>query len=152
MVIETGVVVGYLVAWVVGKAKRVGRAVDADLDTALDHGLERLHEAVTGKLGDDTALVALQREAGERAEVNERTRRRVELSLEEAIEEDAEFAARLTSLLDEVRRLQGAGERSAVVGRDGAAIAGNVEIRAETGGVAAWSIGTVGPRPPVDPS
>jgi hypothetical protein len=150
VVIETGVVVGYIAAWLMGKAKRVGRQVDADMDSALDKAVAKLHDLVTKKLGDDAALSALEEEAAGDGEVRDRTRTRVELSLEDAVERDEEFAAALSALLNDVRRADvGTG---VTVGHDGVAVGRDINIRAENGGIAGWSIGTVHAPPPVDPS
>ena len=55
-------VVGYLAAWAVRKARRVGRHADAKVDRALDAGLRRLHELVAGQIGADPALLKLETE------------------------------------------------------------------------------------------
>src|SRR3954447_17479932 len=64
MVIETGIVVGYLIAWAARRARRAAPHVDAVVDDAVDVGLEALHRAVVEKLGPDPALVALDRQSG----------------------------------------------------------------------------------------
>jgi hypothetical protein len=49
-VIEAGLVAGYVIAWAVGKARRVGGRLDAEADQVIDASLDRLHEVVAGKL------------------------------------------------------------------------------------------------------
>ena len=46
-------VAGYLVAWAVRKARRAGQRLDEETDEIMDAGLDRLHEAITAKLGSD---------------------------------------------------------------------------------------------------
>ena len=46
MVIEAGVVAGYVIAWAVRKARRVGGRLDSEADGVIDAGLDQLHEVV----------------------------------------------------------------------------------------------------------
>jgi hypothetical protein len=147
-------VVGYLIAWAVRKARRVGQRADAEVDQALDAGMDRLHDLVAGKLVGDPALAALKQESAG-GEVSRRTRQRVQLSLEEASESDEGFKARLDELLAQVQEAdRQAGAGVAVASEHGVAVVGGVSIRAEGGSVAAWTVGnvtvggTAGPREP----
>lgn len=89
-------VVGYLVAWAVRKARRVAGRADAEVDTVLDAGMDRLHEVVAARLGTDPALEqAVAEAASAREAVSGRTRTRLRLALEEAVEQDAAFARTL---------------------------------------------------------
>ena len=63
VVIEAGVVTGYVIAWAVRKAKRVGGRLDAEADRVIDASLDRLHEVVAAKLGGHPALAELVEEA-----------------------------------------------------------------------------------------
>ena len=63
MVIEAGVVAGYVIAWAVRKARRVAGRLDAEADEVIDAGLDRLHEAVVAKLGGHPVLEELDEEA-----------------------------------------------------------------------------------------
>src|SRR5260221_7134951 len=56
MVIEAGVVAGYVIAWAVRKARRVGGRLDAEADGVIDAGLDRLHEVVAGELGGPSGV------------------------------------------------------------------------------------------------
>lgn len=140
------VVAGYLIAWAVSKARRVGGRLDQDVDEIMDAGLDRLHDAVEARLGPDRALGALELEAAE-GEVTSRTRERAEAMLATAAGHDPEFAAeldRLTIGLREITRTTVAahGDRSVAIG-------GDVRVCASDGGVAAVRAGdiSVGGRP-----
>jgi hypothetical protein len=116
------VVVGFLVAWVVRKARRVGGQADAIVDEALDAGMNRLHKVVTAKLGTDPALELLEFEAAESGEVGTRTQARVRMSLEEAVESDPSFARELAAAVREAQVASG----QTVAGDHGVAISGGV--------------------------
>jgi hypothetical protein len=130
------IAVGYVFAWLVSKARRVAGRADAEVDRALESGVDRLGELVTGRLGGDPALerAAEEAEAGQE-EPSERTRRRLVDSLADAAERDGDFATALGEL---VRELQAGGSR------------GNVYIHAEGGSAAALRMGdvTIGLPPP----
>ena len=82
MVIEAGVVAGYVIAWAVRKARRMGGRLEAEADEAIDAGLDRLHEVVVAKLGGHPVLEELDEEAAADAgQVSELTRQQVELAL-----------------------------------------------------------------------
>jgi hypothetical protein len=147
------VVVGYLIAWGVRKARRAGERLDQDVDEVVDTGLDRLHDMITAKLGDDPAVAKLELEAAA-GEISERTQRRVLDAVTDAAEDDEKFASRLEVMLAELDRSGGraalaaaVGERSVVVGRDAV-------VRAEGGSVAGLSMGDVnlgGPAGPTGP-
>src|SRR4051812_13378481 len=101
MVIEAGLVAGYMMAWLVRKAQRGANRLDATVDTAMDLSLAKLHELVVTKLGADPALEKLEQETseGDQDTVLARTRDRVALSIEEAAEQDDEFASQVTALV-----------------------------------------------------
>ncbi|MFJ9695579.1 hypothetical protein [Kitasatospora sp. NPDC101183] len=134
------IAVGYVFAWAVRKAKRVAGRADGEVDRALDAGMDRLHELVGRKLGEDPALRRLDEEAAAGQEQpSERTRRRVQDALEEAVEQDAGFAEALDRA---VKELQAASRATGGAG-GGVAVGGNVEIRADHGSAAAWQMGDV---------
>ena len=101
------VVVTYLVARAIQKARRVGGRLNAEADRVLEAGMDQLHDAVSRKIGDEPALAQLDSEAAEGVE-NPRTRQRVLLALEEAAEQDPEFADTLGTLAAEIGKLSGA--------------------------------------------
>src|SRR5215472_4489686 len=109
-------VAGYLVAWVVRKATRAGKRLDEETDEVMDAGLDRLHEVIAAKLGSDPAIAKLETEVSQGLEPSDRTIRRVNDAVDEAAEDDSQFAALLTEALarlDEAR-----GSASSVAGID----------------------------------
>lgn len=144
------VVVGYLIAWGVRKARRVGSAADTEVDRVLDAGLERLHGAVSEALGDDPALTALVTESTG-GEVTGRTAQRVQLSLEAATEAHPELEPALAEIVDEVRAVEKqAGVQLVSAGERGLAVGGDLTIRADRGSLATGTAGdiTFGGAPP----
>src|SRR3954465_11865981 len=121
------VVVGYLIAWAVQKARRVGRRADTEVDAVLDAGMDRLHEVVATKLGGDPALTKLESEAAA-GEPGERTKERVRLAVEDAAETDPAFANELSELVAKLRAAE-AGAGVAATG-DHATAVRDVDIHA----------------------
>lgn len=143
MVTGVEIAVGYVFAWLVGKARRVAGRADAEVDHGLDAGMDRLHELVSRKLGQDPALERAREEieAGH-DEPSERTRRRLTDSLDDAADRDPAFARAVEKLLVELQAAVGADcEVSAT--DDGPAIGGSVHIHAEAGSAAALRMGNV---------
>jgi hypothetical protein len=93
------VAVGILIAWVVSKARRAGKQFDGVADQVLDATAIRVKDLLLTKLGADSAVHQLQLEAAEKGEVSDRTRKRVEMALDEAVEQDSDFATELKSAL-----------------------------------------------------
>ncbi|WP_329537106.1 hypothetical protein OG568_52200 (plasmid) [Streptomyces sp. NBC_01450] len=150
MVTGIEIAVGYLFAWGVRKARRVGDRADGEVDRALDVGMDRLHDLVGRKLGEDPALHRLAEEAGAGQEApSERTRQRVQLALEDAAEQDRGFAEALNSAVGHLQKLGPSGAASA--GDGGVAVSGDVSIRAESGSAAAWTMGDVNLGNPPQP-
>ncbi|MDQ1250285.1 MAG: hypothetical protein QG597_4664 [Actinomycetota bacterium] len=128
------VAVGCVAAWAWHKARRVAGRADAVVDEALDTAVDRVREAVVSRLGPEPALGQLETEAGadlDRLETRDLTRQRVLLALQDAVENDPQFAARLEVLLAQVRAAQhgsgvqavsASGQRSVAVGGDNAGI------------------------------
>ncbi|MFE2839245.1 hypothetical protein ACFXI6_51375 [Streptomyces mirabilis] len=137
------IAVGYVFAWALGKAKRVGRRADADVDTALDNAMDHLDTLVRRKLHGDPALHELTEQAqAEREAPRERTRERVRLALEDAAEQDPAFAGELDHAVKQVQaHARATGAVSA--GDSGQAVGGSVIVRADHGAVAGWTIGNV---------
>ena len=100
-------VAGYLVAWVVRKARRAGKRLDEETDEIMDAGLDRLHDVIAVKLGSDPALAKLEADASQGLDPNERTVRRVRDAVEEATEEDPQFAARVEAVLAQLDQARG---------------------------------------------
>lgn len=99
-------VAGYLAAYAIRKARRAGKRVDAEVDYALDTALDRLHALVREKLGDDPAVRKLQLEAEDGA-ATQRTAQRVTLAVEDAADDDTEFAHCIHEALRELASRQG---------------------------------------------
>ncbi|MGW3141465.1 hypothetical protein [Streptomyces sp. NPDC001139] len=107
---DVEIAVGYAFAWLVGKARRVAGRADMEVDRGLDAGMDRLHELISVKLGDDPALQRAQAEAGAGLEEpSQRTRQRLELALEDAAEHDAGFAAAWSLSIDRADAFRPAG-------------------------------------------
>jgi hypothetical protein len=104
-------VAGYLVAWAVRKAKRAGQRLDKETDEVMDAGLDRLHEVIAAKLGTDPAIAKLEIEAAQENGASDRTIRRVNDAVEEAAEDDSQFASLLKAVLAELDEARG-GARS----------------------------------------
>jgi hypothetical protein len=107
VMVEIGLVVGYLTAWVLRKAKQASCRLDAEVDAAMDAGLDRVHELVAGRLGTESALVRLEAEAAESGEVSQRTRQRVELALADEAERNEQFAQALAEVLGRLAKAGG---------------------------------------------
>ncbi|MEU9282548.1 hypothetical protein AB0D87_50360 [Streptomyces sp. NPDC048342] len=145
------IVVGFLVTWAARKVRRVGTRVDAEVDQALDVGLDRLHELVADKLGEEPALVKLAAEVEQSGEASSRTQERVRLALEDAAETDSGFASDVAAVVQQLQDMQRqAGV--AVAGQQGVAVSGGVQ--ADRGAVAIGGVsgGTVSIGVPPDPS
>ena len=136
-------VVGYLAAWAWRKVRRVVGRADAEVDQALDAGMDRLHELVAGKLGSDPALTRLETEARsdlDAVSVRARTSERVRLALEDAVESDPAFATRLEELVARVREADqrsGGGVWVAVAGEGAIGVGRDISGIASTGDDAA---------------
>jgi hypothetical protein len=99
-------VAGYLAAWGVRKLKRAGKRLDEETDEVMDAGLDRLHDAIAAKLGSDPALVKLEADVSLGQQPSDRTLRRMQDAVEEAVEDDPGFGAVIEALLtklDEAR-------------------------------------------------
>jgi hypothetical protein len=61
VVVEVGVVAGYVIAWAVRKARRAAGRIDDEADAVIDAGLDRLHEVVVARLAGHPAVAGLGR-------------------------------------------------------------------------------------------
>jgi hypothetical protein len=95
-------VLGYLAAWVLRKAGRVGQHLDRKVDAAIDHGLERLFRVVKTKLRGEPALVRFEQEALREVD-NAGTQGQLLRVLGYAVGNDQWFAAELRRLVDDLR-------------------------------------------------
>ena len=115
-------VAGYLAAWGVRKLRRVGTRLDEETDEVIDAGLDRLHDAISAKLGADPALGKLEDEVSQGLEPSDRTLRRIQDAVEEAAEADADFGITIEAL---IARLEEA--------RDGAPSVAGIDLRGAKG-------------------
>jgi methyl-accepting chemotaxis protein len=143
-VIETGLIVGYIIAWAVRKARRVAGPLDAEVDTALDAGLGKLHELVQAKLGPDPALSDLVEEAQSGDPVGELTRQRVELSIQATANKSEDFAQGVTELVASLQRIEKTTGRVAISSGQGSAVVGDADIRADHGSIAGSNVTIAG--------
>jgi hypothetical protein len=107
-------VAGAAVGYVVRKLRRVGERADGEVDRVLDAGVDAVHELVSGALGGDPALAALEAQAREGG-VTERTVRRVADAVADAAEADPAFRERLEARVTELQRHEDEGRREVTV-------------------------------------
>ena len=137
MVVEAGVVAGYLISWVIRKARLAAGRVDAEVDEAIDTGLHKLHMVVAAKLGADPALNDLAEEAATEPEhVSGLTRQRVELAITAAAKKDDEFGDAVTELVAQLRAAEQASGISLVAGDGATVFAGDAHVEARDDGIA----------------
>lgn len=145
MVIEAGVVAGYLIAWVVRKARRAAGRLDGVVDAAVDGYLDRLEGAVTAKLGGHPVLAELAEEAAADesggGQVSELTRQQVELAITAAARKDDEFGRTVTELVAELRRVEQVGGGSVVAGAGSVVLTEHAHAHADGGGIAVGKVG-----------
>lgn len=139
MVIEAGVVAGYVIAWAVRKVRRVGGRLDAEADGVIDASLDRLHEVVAAKLAGHPVLAELVEEAeaaGNGGGVSDLTRQQAELALAAAARKDDAFGQAVTELVARLREAEQAAGRPVITGPGSVVFTGNAEAKAESGGIA----------------
>lgn len=134
-------IVGYLAAWVIRKAKRAGQRADTEVDRVVDLAMERLHDVVSARLGRDPAVERLRQEANEGG-TTPLTRQRVQLALQAASADDPAFGHALDAAAIEVQRAERESGRSVVTaaGDNAVAVTGNTTIHADRGSVAALNV------------
>lgn len=139
MVIEAGVIAGYVVAWAVRKARRVGSRLDEEADGAINASLDRLHEVVAAKLSGHPALVELVEEAeaaGNGGEVSDLTRQQIALALTAAANKDDAFGEAVMELVERVQEAEQATGSPVIAGPGSTVFTGNSEVNARNGGFA----------------
>ena len=143
MVIEAGVVTGYVIAWAVRKARRAGGRLDAEADGVIDAGLDRLHEVVAAKLGGHPALAELVEEAeaaGDGGVVSDLARQQVVLALTAAARKDDAFGGAVAEVVARLREAERAAGSPVIAGPGSSVFTGNAEARAESGGIAVGQV------------
>jgi hypothetical protein len=108
----------------------------------IDAGLGRLHEVVVAKLEGHPALAELVDEAAASdGEVDDLTRRQVELALTAAARQDEAFGQTVTELVARLREAEQATGRPVIAGTGSTVFAGDAHATAESGGVAFGQVG-----------
>jgi hypothetical protein len=146
VVIEAGVVAGYVIAWAVRKARRVGGRLDAEADQVIDGTLDQLHEVVVAKLGRDPVLAELVKEAdgaGDAGRVSDLTRQRVETEVAVAARDDDSFGRAVTVLVERLREAERAAGHPVAVGPGSAVFTGSARVQASHGAIAIGQAGSV---------
>lgn len=157
MVIEAGVVAGYVIAWAIRKARRVGGRLDEETDQMIDASLDRLHEVVAARLAGHPALAELAEEAeaaGRSGEVSDLARQQVELALAAAARKDDAFGQAVTELVARLREAEHSAGSPVIAGPGSVVFTGSAEARAEGGGIAVGQAagGVHVSQGPTDPS
>ncbi|MGW4356305.1 hypothetical protein ACWELJ_29885 [Nocardia sp. NPDC004582] len=93
------VVVGLVIAWAIGKARRVGQRIDGLTDEALDRAVDRVWTVVSQALGDDPAVERLVREARDTGTASAEARHQAQVALEAAARRDPSFATALRTAI-----------------------------------------------------
>jgi hypothetical protein len=142
VVIEAGVVAGYVIAWAVRKARRAAGRMDAEADSVIDAGMDKLHEVVAAKLGTHPVLEDLTEEASTvDGQVSELTRQQVELAVTAAARKDEAFGQAVTELVARLRVAEQAGGVQMVAGAGSTILTGDAYAHAEGGGIAFGQVG-----------
>jgi hypothetical protein len=139
MMIEAGVVAGYVIAWAVRKARRAAGRLDRETDGVIDASLDRLHEVVAAKLGGHPVLAEIVEEAeatGDGGGVSDLTRQEAVRAIANAAEEDDGFGQVVKELVFRLRQAEQAEEPAVMAGPGSAVFTGSAEARAESGGIA----------------
>jgi hypothetical protein len=136
MVVEAGVVAGYLIAWAVRKAQRVGGRLDAEADAVVDAGLDRLHEVVETKLAGHPVMAELVEEAAAEGKVSELTRQQVELAIAAAARKDKSFGQVMTDMVAALSETERSRGKTLIAGSGAVVFTGNVQVKAEGEGIA----------------
>jgi hypothetical protein len=161
MVIEIGIVAGYVIAWAIRKVRRVSGRLDSEADGVIDASLDRLHEVVAAKLGPYHPVLAdLVEEARDAAsgdgEIGEVTRQQLELEIAAAAQKDESFRRTVDELVARLRESEAAMGSPLVAGADAKVFTGDVHVRAERGGIGFGQVAgdvriSQGPTDPLGP-
>lgn len=140
-------VIGLVAMWAIAKARRVAVRADGVVDQALDAAVDRVGELVTSRLAGDSAVAQLEAEAADNGEVSARTRQRVQLAVEDAVEKSPEFGRELEAAVAAATTMTGrqhATDQALVIGSVG------TFVQAPTAGVVPV-VHAIEPDQPVSP-
>ncbi|MFJ4899976.1 MULTISPECIES: hypothetical protein [unclassified Streptomyces] len=126
------VVVGMLIAWAAGKARRAGRELNGVTDRALELTTQRLWDVVEAKLGTDPAIQRLVSESQQNGDPTPSARTRAETALQDAADHDPRFAAALEAIVSS--QAGGDGTTAATNGPSSSVQAGGAAITGPTFG------------------
>lgn len=132
------IAVGFVIAWTARRAKHLSDSLGTGADEMLDQTVEALHQLVAGKLSGDPALAQLQDETEREGEPNPRTKKRVQLALEDAVEQDPGFARLLEALTNKAEQADRLSTRCTPQSN---APSANTGLRMEAGAVSASNQG-----------
>jgi hypothetical protein len=141
VVIEASVITGYVIAWVMRRARHVGDRLDAQTDAALDAGLDKLHEVVATRLGAHPALDDAREEATGEGQVSELTRQRIELEIAAAARKDDAFGQAVTDVVTQLRAAEQATGRSVTAAPGSTVFTGDAYVQARDSGIAVGQVG-----------
>ncbi|MFD5984918.1 hypothetical protein [Streptomyces cyaneofuscatus] len=125
------VVVGMLIMWAAGKARRAGRGLNGVTDRALELTTQRLWDVVEVKLGTDPAIQQLVSESRQNGDATPSARTRAETVLRDAADHDPRFAAALEAI---VSSASGGDSAAATSGPSSSVHAGGAAITGPTFG------------------
>jgi hypothetical protein len=141
MMIEAGVIAGYVVAWAVRKARRVAGRLDNEADAVVDVGLDQLHALVATRLAGHPVMAKLLNEAEQAAliddgKVSAGTRQQVETALATTADEDEVFGHAVTELAAFLEDTQLTAARTVSPRQRATLFTGNSRAEADRGGIA----------------
>lgn len=142
MIVES-VAVGYLIAWVANKARRVGERANTEVDWAIDTALDQLHNIVADRLSPGSALTALEDQVTELGGTTVSTRTAVEGEIRDAAVGDPDFAERLQLAITKIKEVEKA-DRIIIADNGATAVGGDSSITADHGSIAGNSINAAG--------
>ena len=134
-VIEAGLVAGYVIAWMVRKARRAAGRLDSAADAVMDVGFDRLYEMVATRLDGHPVLEELahqaERAAEDDVEVSPLTYRHVEHAVTAAAHDDEAFGHAVAQLAIRLSATSPVAPSST-----GPVFSGKADAKANRGGIA----------------
>ncbi|MGM0347544.1 hypothetical protein [Streptomyces sp. Adlamb9] len=141
--------VGYALAWVFRKGRRVAGQLDGEVDRVADAGVRYVHDLVSGALGEAPALAQARQEAeAGRLEAGEQLRLQLVRAVAEQVKRDPAFGEALGQAVAAVR--DEPTPTSAPAPAPAPAPSISVSVQNNNGGVVAGQLGdiTINPQLP----